>query len=308
MADEPDRRDGPDRAHARTDGGAADAAGAAGAAGATGERAPAETTEGPGTLDRLLRAVESRWLGAWALLVLAFLYLPIVVIVVFSFEEGAFSTLPWSGTTLNWYREMFASSTAMNSIYNSAYVAVIVTAVATLLGTLGAVALVRYEFPFKRGYRALVIAPMTIPGLILGIALLMMFEYLSVTRTLRTVMVGQLVFITPFVLVTVSARLRGFDPTMEEAARDLGAGRLTVYRRITLPLLAPGIISGALFAFTLSWDDFLIAFFTSGAQNTLPVYIFSTIQRAQSPVINAISALALLVSMILIGISLRFRD
>lgn len=267
-----------------------------------------DTVDDRNVLQKGFDALERNWLLLWMVLVLGFLYLPIVVIVVFSFEAGSFSTLPWSGFTLEWYREMVASSTVITAITNSAIVAVVVTIAGTALGTMGAIALVRYEFPFKSGYRALVVAPMTIPGLILGIALLMMFNYLDVTRTLRTIMIGQLVFVTPFVLVTVSARLRGFDPTLEEAARDLGANRLTVYRRVTLPLMAPGIISGALFAFTLSWDDFLIAFFTSGAQNTLPVYIFSTIQRAQSPVINAISTVALLVSMVLIAISLLFRN
>lgn len=257
---------------------------------------------------RIVRALERNWLRFWTVSVLAFLYLPIVIIVIFSFEEGAFSTLPWNGFTFEWYREMLNNSAAISSIFNSAIVAVVVTIAGTVLGTLGAIALVRYEFPFKRGYRALVIAPMTVPGLILGIALGMTFSSLNIPRSLQTVMVGQLVFITPFVLVTVSARLRGYDPTLEEAARDLGASKWTVYKRVTLPLLAPGIISGALFAFTLSWDDFLIAFFTSGAQDTLPVWIFSTIQRAQSPVINAISTVALLVSIGLIGISLLFRD
>lgn len=259
-------------------------------------------------LGSAFRALEANWLWLWSAAVILFLYTPIIVIVVFSFEEGAFSNFPWDGFTLRWYRDLLASSSALKSIYNSVYVALFVTAIGTVLGTLGAIALVRHEFRFKSVYRALVIAPMTIPGLILGVALLMMFNYLSITRTLRTVMVGQLVFVVPFVLVTVSSRLRGFDPALEEAAHDLGASRWTTYRRVTLPLLAPGIISGALFAFTLSFDDFLIAFFTSGAQNTLPVFIFSTIQRSQTPIINAISTVALAVSMALIALSLFFRE
>ena len=263
---------------------------------------------GGNPLRTLIGVVEDNWLRLWTALIFVFLYLPIVVIVVFSFEKGAFSNLPWDGFTLEWYRALLDSSSAINSIKNSLLVAVVVTAIGTLLGTLGALALVRREFRFKQLYRGLVIAPMTIPGLILGVALLMMFNYLEIVRTLATVVVGQLVFVVPFVLVTVTARLRGYDPTLEDAARDLGASRWTTYRRITIPLLAPGIISGALFAFTLSFDDFLIAFFTSGAQNTLPVFIFSTIQRSQTPLINAISTIALLISMTLIAISLLFRD
>jgi spermidine/putrescine transport system permease protein len=260
------------------------------------------------TLTNVARWAERNWLRVWTLLVLLFLYTPIVIIVVFSFEESAFSTLPWSGFTLEWYRQLLASGQAINSILNSVYVALIVTTVGTILGTLGSIALVRHRFRGKTIYRALVMAPMTIPGLILGVALLMMFNYLSITRSLQTVIIGQLVFVTPFVLVTVSSRLRGFDPILEEAARDLGASRWTTYRRVTLPLLAPGIISGALFAFTLSFDDFLIAFFTSGAQNTLPVFIFSQVQRNTSPVVNAISAIALVVSIGIVIASQYFQD
>lgn len=260
------------------------------------------------TLKRAVRSVERNWIRLWTLLVILFLYTPIVVIVLFSFEQGSFSSLPWNGFTLDWYQTLLNTPPAINSIFNSLYVAAFVTTFGTVLGTLGAIALVRHEFRFKQAYRMLVIAPMTIPGLILGVALLMMFNYLEVSRSLRTVIIGQLVFVVPFVAVTVSSRLAGFDPTLEEAARDLGASKWMTYRRVTLPLLAPGIISGALFAFTLSFDDFLIAFFTSGVENTLPVYIFSTIQRAQSPVINAISTVALLISMTVIAISLYFRD
>ena len=260
------------------------------------------------TFTDVVRWAERNWLRVWTLLVLLFLYTPIIVIVVFSFEESAFSTLPWSGFTLEWYRQLLASGQAINSILNSVYVALIVTTVGTVLGTLGSIALVRHNFRGTTIYRALVMAPMTIPGLILGVALLMMFNYLSITRSLQTVIIGQLVFVTPFVLVTVSSRLRGFDPILEEAARDLGASRWTTYRRVTLPLLAPGIISGALFAFTLSFDDFLIAFFTSGAQNTLPVFIFSQVQRNTSPVVNAISAVALVVSIGIVAASRYFQD
>ncbi|MFC4248763.1 ABC transporter permease [Natribaculum luteum] len=257
---------------------------------------------------KAVRLVERHWMRVWAVLVILFLYTPIIVIVLFSFEKGSFSGFPWDGFTLEWYQTLLETPSAINATINSLWVALFVTFFGTVLGTLGAIALVRHNFRLKQTYRMLVIAPMTIPGLILGVALLMMFNYLEISRSLRTVIIGQLVFVVPFVLVTVSSRLAGFDPTLEEAARDLGASKWTTYRRVTLPLLAPGIISGALFAFTLSFDDFLIAFFTSGVENTLPVYIFSTIQRSQSPVINAISTVALVISMLVIAVSLYFRN
>ena len=250
---------------------------------------------------------ERYWLPVWTVLVFAFLYAPIVILILFSFEQGTFSALPWDGFTTEWYSEMLNDDRLIRATFNSLQVAVNVTVVATVLGTLGAIALVRGEFRRKGLFRAIVIAPMTIPGLILGIALLIWFDILGISRSLMTVMLGQLVFVTPFVVITVSARLRGFDPELEEAARDLGASRWQTYRRVTLPLLMPGIISGALFAFTLSFDDFLIAFFTSGVENTLPIYIWSKIQHGTDPVINAISAMVLLFSITLIVASELIR-
>ena len=260
------------------------------------------------SLSRLTRTVTSNWIRVWAALVFLFLYAPIIVLVVFSFEEGTFSTLPWSGFTLEWYAQMANNGQVLTSTLNSLYVGGVVTVLGTVLGTLGAIALVRYDFTLKKGYRVLVIAPMTIPALILGVALLMWFNYVGISTNLRTVMIGQLVFVTPFVLITVSSRLRGFDPDLEEAALDLGASRVQVYRRVTLPLLLPGIVSGALFAFTLSFDDFLIAFFTSGVKNTLPIFIWSKIQHGTNPVINAISTMVLLFSISLIAVSETLAD
>lgn len=246
---------------------------------------------------------EQYWLPVWTVLVFAFLYAPIFILILFSFEDGTFSVLPWDGFTLHWYQEMITDSRLIRATFNSLQIGVVVTAGATVLGTLGAIALVRGSFRRKGLFRAIVIAPMTIPGLILGIALLIWFNVLGFNRSLVTVMIGQLVFVTPFVLITVSARLRGFDPELEEAARDLGASRWQTYRRVTLPLLMPGIISGALFAFTLSFDDFLIAFFTSGVDNTLPIYIWSKIQHGTDPVVNAISTMVLLFSISIVVVA-----
>lgn len=251
-------------------------------------------------IDSILSVAERYWLPVWTVLVFSFLYAPIAVLILFSFEKGTFSSLPWEGFTTQWYVEMANDSRLISATMNSLYVGVVVTFGATLLGTLGAISLVRSDFRGKGLYRALVIAPMTIPGLILGVALLLWFNYLNIDTSLLTVMIGQLVFVTPFVVITVSARLRGFDPELEEAARDLGASKWQTYRRVTLPIMMPGIISGALFAFTLSFDDFLIAFFTSGVQNTLPIYIWSKVQHGTDPVINAISTMVLLFSIGLI--------
>jgi|AntDeeMetageno50_2_1112565.scaffolds.fasta_scaffold00549_6 spermidine/putrescine transport system permease protein len=250
---------------------------------------------------------EQYWLPVWTFLVFAFLYAPIFILILFSFEKGTFSVLPWNGFTLNWYQEMVTDRRLIQATFNSLQIGVVVTAGATVLGTLGAIALVRGSFRRKGLFRAIIIAPMTIPGLILGIALLIWFNVLGFSRSLLTVMIGQLVFVTPFVLITVSARLRGFDPELEEAARDLGATKWQTYRRVTLPLLMPGIISGALFAFTLSFDDFLIAFFTSGVENTLPIFIWSKIQHGTDPVVNAISTMVLLFSISIVVIAELIR-
>ena len=183
------------------------------------ENSPSSNESG---FSKAVRFVEKRWIRLWSLLVILFLYAPIVVIVLFSFERGAFSSFPWDGFTLEWYRTLLETPSAINATFNSLFVAVFVTFFGTILGTFGAIALVRHEFRLKEAYRMLVIAPMTIPGLILGVALLMMFNYLEISRSLRTVIIGQLVFVVPFVLVTVSSRLAGFDPTLEEAARAFG--------------------------------------------------------------------------------------
>ncbi|MDS0477119.1 ABC transporter permease [Natrinema sp. 1APR25-10V2] len=258
-------------------------------------------------VDSILAVAEQYWLPIWTVLVFSFLYAPIAVLILFSFEKGTFSSIPWDGFTTQWYAQMVSDTRLIRATMNSLYVGIVVTAGATTLGTLGAIALVRADFRGKGLYRALVVAPMTIPGLILGIALLLWFNFLNINTSLLTVMIGQLVFVTPFVLITVSARLRGFDPELEEAARDLGASKWQTYRRVTLPILMPGIVSGALFAFTLSFDDFLIAFFTSGVQNTLPIYIWSKVQHGTDPVINAISTMVLLFSMGLIVVSELIR-
>ena len=256
----------------------------------------------------ILQYIDQHWIQLWSALVFLFLYAPIIALIAFSFEKGTFSTVPWSGFTLVWYEQLISDSRLISSAINSLYIGVVVTTVATVLGTLGAVTLVRYDFKLKSIYRLLVIAPMTVPGLILGVALLNWFKYLGFSTTLKTVMIGQLVFVTPFVLITVTSRLRGFDPALEEAARDLGASKWETYRRVTLPVLMPGIVSGALFAFTLSFDDFLIAFFTSGVKNTLPIYIWSKIQHGTSPVINAISTIVLLFSISLVMLSYYLTD
>ncbi|WP_096391163.1 ABC transporter permease [Halopenitus persicus] len=275
---------------------------------ATSDGTAAEESSGQSPIDTLLNAVGGYWMPVWAVLVFGFLYAPIAVLILFSFEQGTFSGFPWDGFTMQWYVQMVNDDRLIQSTLNSLYVGAFVTTGATILGTLGAIALVRGSFRRKGLFRALVIAPMTIPGLILGIALLLWFNMIGFNTSLRTVMLGQLVFVTPFVLITVSARLRGFDPELEEAARDLGASKWQTYRRVTLPILMPGIISGALFAFTLSFDDFLIAFFTSGVENTLPIYIWSKVQHGTDPVINAISAMVLLFSISLIVISELLRQ
>jgi len=268
----------------------------------------ADSTHTPtASIRRVKQFFDRFWIGLWTLFTFLFLYAPVVVIVVFSFEQGAYSSVPWDGFTLKWYSELTRTSTAIQTARNSILVAVPVTILGTAVATLGAVALVRVEFRLKSLFRMVVLAPMTIPALILAISLLLFYNFVGISRGLLTIIAGQLVFVVPFVLLTVSARMSQFDPVLEEAARDLGASVWTTYRRITLPLLLPGIVSGALLAFALSFDDFLIAFFNGGAKSTLPVYIFSIIRRGSNPVINAISSVALFVSVTIILISELFQ-
>lgn len=249
-----------------------------------------------------------RWLRWHAVVVYAFLLAPVVVLVVFSFSASRFSAV-WGGFTVDWYLRLAHNERVLEALRNSLLVATAATLLATGFGTLGAVALARLRFRGRAALETLMYLPMVLPELVLGIALLMFFVLLTpLPLGLATITLAHSVFGTAYVLLLVRTRLQGLDPRLEEAARDLGASSTQVFARITLPLIMPGVIGGALLAFTLSFDDFVVAFFVTGpGASTLPIEIYSMVKRGVTPEINALATLILLVSVALIALSLRLQ-
>lgn len=236
-----------------------------------------------------------RWLlRVWALLVLGFLYLPIVFLVLFSFQQGKNVGFPFLGPTLDWYEQALANPQLLSAVTNSIVVAIAVAILATIVGTMAAFGLVRGGVRFPNGYRIAITMPIMLPGILLGISVLIFLaRQLSVTPSLFTVVLGHLVFTTPFVVLIVAARLQGFPQVLEWAAADLGASPVRVLRHVVLPLIAPAIVAGALIAVTLSIDEFIVTFFLIGPQLTLPIYIYTQIKFGVTPEVNAIATLIL---------------
>lgn len=236
----------------------------------------------------------SRWLliPFWATFV--FLYVPIVVLIVMSFNASS-NPFSWDGFSFEWYGELAGNADILEGLQNTLVVAVGSTLLATALGTLLAVGLDKYSR--SKALDAFTLAPAIIPDVVLAIGLLAFFTLVQFTLGLHTVLLAHVVFNTAFVTAIVKARLNNVDHSLEEASRDLGATSASTFVRITLPNLAPGIIAGALLAFTLSLDEFVIAFFTNGPSTpTLPITIYSMVRFGVTPEINALATLLILVS------------
>lgn len=231
-----------------------------------------------------------RLLALHTALVYLFLWLPIAVLAVFSFNAGR-QTAIWQGLTLDWYRRLLANEALLASVRNSLAAAALTTVIATVLGTLAALALRRGSFP---GTLVLLFLPMVIPEVVLGAALLTFFGTAGLRLSLATVVIAHVVFSVPCVALVVRARLAGLDPALEEAARDLGAGPVEAFRRVTLPLALPGIAASALLVFTLSIDDYVVTSFVAGAgATTLPLHVYSMLRVGVTPEVNAVSTLLL---------------
>jgi spermidine/putrescine transport system permease protein len=248
-------------------------------------------------------ALRPRYLRWHALAVFAFLFAPIVVLVVFSFNEARSGTT-WTGFSTKWYSELADNQDIRRAFSNTMKVAFSATLVATVIGTLAAFALTRFRFRGRGAYSVLVFVSLVVPEVVLGIALLVFFRRIAdVQLGLNTVVLAHITFCIAFVVVVVRARLARFDDALVEAAADLGATPVQGFLRIVLPLAAPGIAAGAMLAFVISLDDVVITFFTSGpGSTTLPLYIFGQVKRGVSPSINALSTLVLGFSLLLLGI------
>lgn len=260
-----------------------------------------ESTDPVARHKRLVRA----GLVSWATLIYVFLFAPIILLVLFSFNANRYGTLPVTGWTTHWYTDAFHNEQIKEAVSETLKIALEVTAIATIVGTAAAFPLVRANIPFRSGLRVGLILPILIPGLLIGVSLLSFFtSVLHVPLSSQTAVIGQSVYVTPFVLLVVASRLEGFDRSLERAAADLGASTWQTLRRIVLPLLAPAIVAGALFAFTLSLDEFVITLFLIGAGNTLPIYIYTQVKFGITPEVNAVATLLIAASLTIGAIAL----
>lgn len=253
---------------------------------------------------RRRRRDASFWmLGGIAALVLAFLYLPVVVLIMFSFNDNVVTTLPLRGFTLGWYERMLANDDMLAAIGNSFYVATAATLLTLVIGVPAAFALDRAEFPGKTAFRRLVMLPLTLPGIITGISMLNLFRMLGFNLSLETVIMGHGTALTAIVVTQVYARLQRFNRHLEEASGDLGARPWQTFLMVTLPNIRSAIIGSALLSFTLSFDEIPVTFFLTGRDNTLPMYIYSTLRRGITPEINAVGTVIVVLSLGLIVLS-----
>jgi spermidine/putrescine transport system permease protein len=253
------------------------------------EVAPAPAV--PGRRGRWTRMV----LPVYTWLMILYFSLPILVMIVFGFNDtkGRLN-LRWQGFTLNWYRNLFDNPGLTAALRNSLVIAVISTVITTVLGTMTGMALGRYRFRGKNLYDLVIFSAISAPELVLGASLLSLFITVQFARGFATIVIAHVVFSLAFVTVTVRARVLGLDPTLEEAAQDLGADPWTTFRKITLPLLAPGIIAGALLAFALSIDDYVVTSFVSGQLETFPLWVYGATRIGVPPQVNVMGTLIFL--------------
>lgn len=231
----------------------------------------------------------------------ALLYLPILLLIVFSFNDSTSLTFPLSGFTLRWYQRLFASTELLRSVWNSVLVGVASSLIATVLGTMIAIAVVRYDFPGRGLVVAVSAMPLVIPYVVLGVALLVAFSYVNIPLSLWTVTAGHVVINIPLVVLIVAARLIGMEPNLEEAAMDLGATYWGTLFRVTLPIAFPAMAAAFLTSFTTSFDEFAVAFFLVGPEPTLPVYIFSQLRYpSRLPIVVALASVIMAASVLLI--------
>lgn len=239
----------------------------------------------------------------YMLLIFAFLYVPIIIIVIYSFNSSKSSAI-WAGFTMDWYVKLMNDDNVLIAIKNSFTVAIISTFISSVIGTIGAVGLHRYKFKGKNAVNLLLYIPIVIPEIIMGISLLIYFSLLKVDFGITTLVISHTTFCIPFVLINVKARLADFDSSIEEAAMDLGANNFIVFKTITLPIIFPAVISGAMLVFALSLDDIIINFFVGGPESTtLPIKIFSMLRFGLSGEINALCTIMLIITFLVLIIS-----
>ncbi|HQT25220.1 MAG TPA: ABC transporter permease [Burkholderiales bacterium] len=241
-------------------------------------------------------------LAASSIAVYVFLYLPLLIVVAYSFNNSKLNA-EWVGFTWHWYKVLLEDDAMLKAAGNSLFIALTASFVSTVLGTMAGYALYRYKLKLLP---VLVMAPLAIPEILVGVSLLIFYVSINLTLGLGSIILSHIAFCVGFVAIVVRSRLSGMDESLPEAARDLGATPWQAFRLVTLPLIMPGIVAGALLAFTLSIDDFVITFFTAGVgASTLPLQIYSMIKIAVTPEVNAISTLLMLLTLFIIVVVSR---
>jgi spermidine/putrescine transport system permease protein len=234
-------------------------------------------------------------------LVVAFLYAPIVILLVFSFNDSPVPSFPLSGFTLHWYRAFAENGDLRSALETSALIATLTSVGAVILGVLASMALTRRRFRGKPAVAALLLSPLVIPYVVFGISLLLLFHTLGLSRGIPTVVIGHIVISLPYTILVLVPRLEQIDASLEEAAFDLGAGHVRIFRSITLPLILPAVMSAFLIAFTTSFDEYAVASFVIGTRPTFPVYLYSALRFPdQLPQVIAVAVVVLIVSLTIV--------
>ena len=249
-----------------------------------------------------------KWLTVYAVLYMLFLYAPVILLPLFAFNDATVVAFPLNGFTSKWFDVLWTTEALHGAVKNSAIVAISSAAISTILGACAARASAHFKFPAKRSIMGFVMLPLVLPEIIVGVSLLVMLVQLGMSLSLWTVVAGHVLICTPFSIAILSSAFAGMDRSLEEASFNLGARRIGTFRRITLPLVMPGIVSSLLITFTISLDEFIIAFFLTGTDVTLPVYIWSQLRfPTKLPSVMALGTILLALSILLLVLAEWFR-
>ncbi len=243
----------------------------------------------------------NRPLQVYAIIFLIALYIPILFLPLFSFNDSIYVSFPLTGFTLQWYEELFQREPVWAALMNSVKVGAATAVLATTLGIFAAKAITKYRLPGQNAIVAFIMLPLVVPGIIFGVALLVLMSSLGVTLSLYTVAVGHVIICLPFAIATLIPRFEGLDPSLEEASADLGENAWHTFWRVTLPVVWPGILASLLLTFTVSFDEFIMAFFLTGTEPTLPMYIWGQLRFPQQfPSVLALSSMIIAVSFVIV--------
>jgi spermidine/putrescine transport system permease protein len=250
------------------------------------------------------RFLAGSWLSAYAFLYIVFLYLPVIFLPIFSVNTAATPKFPLSGFTLKWYEDLPRTPALLDATWNSLVVGVSASILSTVLGILAARSITRYRYPGRRAINGLIMAPLVLPEIIVAISLLLVILQLGLSLSLFTIVLGHVLVCIPYSITVLTAGFEGFDRSLEEASADLGESAFGTFRRVTLPMVAPAIVSSLLVCFTISLDEFIIAFFLTGTDATLPIYIWGQLRFASKlPGVLALGTLLLVASFLLLTIA-----